>query len=182
MTGRSFVNGLSVTYSSPSSSLIEILKKSGTADVISDVTQSYEREIRLQSPVFTSDCDCPESHTVVLSPLDRIIKITVRSGQLIDSIIFTVGRQIINPHQQDNSLHGMGSEGIKQAVAEADADVKVDVEADAEAEIVHSIGGTGGSVVKSLIVPPGWSFFGFYGGKGGHMHNIGVVLKRHQQR
>jgi hypothetical protein len=38
------------------------------------------------------------------------------------------------------------------------------------------VGGTGGQHYRKLTVPPGKVVIGFYGGTGGHLHNLGVVL------
>ena len=39
-------------------------------------------------------------------------------------------------------------------------------------------GGNGGEFRECLSIPPGYELTGFYGGVGGHLHNLGVVLDK----
>jgi hypothetical protein len=41
----------------------------------------------------------------------------------------------------------------------------------------YSFGGSGGDP-RTLVVPPGYKLLGFYGGIGGHLHNLGIVVAR----
>ena len=35
---------------------------------------------------------------------------------------------------------------------------------------------------RSYTIPPGWTFLGFFGGTGGHLHNLGIVIKKDVNR
>ena len=174
-TGQSLANGLSVEYSASTSIFQEILEKRNTGNsdesvalLVSPLSGSkpgVEREsvVKLQSPLFSSDDDHPTRYSLILSPTQKVIKISVRAGDLIDSIHITV---------VETATEQFGSH------VEAE---EIDVtKADSGVEVLHSFGGQGGSVQKTLAIPQGWEFFGFYGGKGGHLHNLGVILKRQQ--
>ena len=41
-----------------------------------------------------------------------------------------------------------------------------------------SWGGEGGGEMNEVVIPVGWKFCGFYGGTGGHLHNLGVVVMK----
>ena len=173
MTGQSFANGLSVEYSASLSIFHDILEKrdAGNSDksvalMVSPVSglkrgPKKESEVKLQSPLFSSDNDHPTRYSLILSPTEKVIKISVKAGDLIDSIHITVvetATEQLNSHIEVEHIH----------VAQTDS----------RSEVIHSFGGQGGSVEKTLVIPQGWVFFGFYGGKGGHLHNLGVILKR----
>ena len=37
-------------------------------------------------------------------------------------------------------------------------------------------GGAGGGQSRTVEIPRGWSLYGFYGGIGGHLHNVGIIV------
>lgn len=43
---------------------------------------------------------------------------------------------------------------------------------------VLQAGGEGGEAIKEYVVPAEWKFVGFFGGKGGHIHNLGVIIAK----
>lgn len=43
-------------------------------------------------------------------------------------------------------------------------------------ERVFVVGGKGGGMEKTLLVPENWGLIGFSGGVGGHVHNLGVYF------
>ena len=40
----------------------------------------------------------------------------------------------------------------------------------------HVYGGAGGEFEETLVIPAGYELNGFYGGIGGHLHHLGVIL------
>lgn len=48
--------------------------------------------------------------------------------------------------------------------------------------MTHNFGGVPDRTHRNYTVPHGWTFLGFFGGTGGHLHNLGVLIKKDLNR
>ena len=161
-------------------------KADGASSSSSSQSPSHTlREIMLKSPMFTTDVDDPKSHIMTLTPLERVQSVSVRSGDLIDSVRVTIVTKHTDTHKVvntvGNTLTTTQAATATQSVTAVKTAGKIQSREGYE-EVVGGVttvcGPSQGGVLRSLTIPLGWTFLGFYGGRGGHLHNIGVVLKR----
>ena len=48
--------------------------------------------------------------------------------------------------------------------------------------MTHNFGGVPDNTHRSYTIPLGWTFLGFFGGTGGHLHNLGIIIKKDVNR
>ena len=101
-TGRCHVNGISVKLSVPlpvnhHAHAQELASESASASAssTSPPTQEHAEEefVILRSPVFSSDFDQPSSRSIHLLPSQRVKKVGITSGNIIDCLSITIAEQ-----------------------------------------------------------------------------------------
>jgi hypothetical protein len=48
--------------------------------------------------------------------------------------------------------------------------------------VTHTFGSAPGSTHRSCTIPYGWTFLGLFGGTGGHLHNLGIVIMKDAEK
>ena len=73
----------------------ELASESGSASSTSLPTQEHAKEesVILRSPVFSSDFDQPSSRSIHLLPSQRVEKVGITSGNIIDCLSITIAEQ-----------------------------------------------------------------------------------------
>lgn len=101
-TGRCHVNGMSVKLSVPLpvnhhayAHAQELASGSASASSSSPPTQEHaeEESVILRSPTFSSDFDQPSSRSIQLLPSQRVKKVGITSGNIIDCLSITISEQ-----------------------------------------------------------------------------------------
>jgi hypothetical protein len=99
-TGRCHVNGMSVKLSVPLpinqyAQAQELASGSASASTSSPATQEHveEESVILRSPTFSSDFDQPSSRSIHLLPSQRIKKVGITTGNIIDCLSITIAEK-----------------------------------------------------------------------------------------
>jgi hypothetical protein len=98
--GRCHVNGISVKLSVPvtvnhHAHAQELASDSASASSTSTPTQEHAKEesVILRSPVLSSDFDQPSSRSIHLQPSQRVKKVGITSGNIIDCLSITIAEE-----------------------------------------------------------------------------------------